>query len=633
MNLTRILDLLLGNSPVNREWLAAMEHAWGDAFSSEDVATIEAALQQTPSPILRKEASSRLASFLLDCDRNIPEALRLFTQNAAGSGIPWFYKLRHAECLAASGRPDEAIAMVESVYRAYPEAVNGYAAIGWHFGNRNTSVPTPFEYASRDINANRLSPGYMLNVAVLAAQENRCEEARTLIQQAYDADPSLTDGHARCGWRRYQSDRDMEALMGQLEADHLLNRLSPPWLLRLAQYLTQWGRINEMQALLPALTPAMWTTAAELQRHVSLLIKVGNYVEVAERSRALYRLDSAARDGLAAAARIACPCGHISFALKLFHEEHELGRLTAAAAIEWASLLMWTGQRDLANKVGREACTSDPSLARKWHALAKANAKAPLPDIERHIARLFDDFDDADKSGRAFMMYSRSPTCVARILDDYRLVKQISSPADTVVDVGCVPPLLLSLLNDFGYGKLTAIDPAAVAFRTFFDRHHITWHSLGLEQLYPPDLNESADLVLCCEVLEHLAGNILPLLENVCSLVKPGGRLLLTTPNLRSVSGLYALLAKHSGLASKPSETVRQQYERANSNMRYFGHLREYTRREVIVLMESFGMKLEKAAFAPPYRCDTLSAKCVWLVERLLPAWRLNQQLIFRKLT
>lgn len=190
---------------------------------------------------------------------------------------------------------------------------------------------------------------------------------------------------------------------------------------------------------------------------------------------------------------------------------------------------------------------------------------------------------------------------------------------------------MLSLLADQHYNKLTAIDPAAKAFNAFYDRYCIPWYSLRLEQPFPSELRENADLVLFCEVLEHLSGNILPLLENICSLVKPGGRLLLTTPNLRSVSGLYALFIGHSGLASKPAKTVRQQYEHINTYKHYFGHLREYTRREVITLMESLGIKHEVTATIPLYQHNTFPTKCVRLAEQILPNWRLNQQLIFRK--
>lgn len=179
---------------------------------------------------------------------------------------------------------------------------------------------------------------------------------------------------------------------------------------------------------------------------------------------------------------------------------------------------------------------------------------------------------------------------------------------------------------------MTAVDCAAKIFRAYFESCGIRWIQQRIEQSPPLDMQGCADMVCMCEVIEHLPGDILKSLEHACSMLKPNGFLFITTPNLRSISGLFSLIVKQVGLATKPDETVRMQYERARSKMRYFGHIREYTRKEIVDLVESCGMKYEQATSIPPYKRDNLRDRLIWWTERCIPSWRVNQQLIFRKL-
>ena len=140
------------------------------------------------------------------------------------------------------------------------------------------------------------------------------------------------------------------------------------------------------------------------------------------------------------------------------------------------------------------------------------------------------------------------------------------------------------------------------------------------------------DLVCFNEVVEHLAGNLLTALERVSKLVSQNGHLLVTTPNLRSLSGLVSLLVYSSGLASKPKESVKMQFDRKSSDYGYYGHVREYTSREVIELVESMGFVLVKKRFQPNYLKNSRLMRIVGAVEYLTPRYRLFGKYLFRKL-
>ena len=101
---------------------------------------------------------------------------------------------------------------------------------------------------------------------------------------------------------------------------------------------------------------------------------------------------------------------------------------------------------------------------------------------------------------------------------------------------------------------------------------------------------ESADLVLCLEVLEHINDALLPdstieeiaqfscsgaisLLREIFRILRPGGRLLLTTPNNTSIDSILCLLDKKCSFLYPP-------------------HVREYAPRDVISMAENVGFVL-----------------------------------------
>lgn len=65
---------------------------------------------------------------------------------------------------------------------------------------------------------------------------------------------------------------------------------------------------------------------------------------------------------------------------------------------------------------------------------------------------------------------------------------------------------------------------------------------LDLETQKLPAKDNTFDTVLCCEVLEHLDVDPMFMLAELNRVLKPGGRLILTTPNITSTHGLFKML-------------------------------------------------------------------------------------------
>lgn len=219
-----------------------------------------------------------------------------------------------------------------------------------------------------------------------------------------------------------------------------------------------------------------------------------------------------------------------------------------------------------------------------------------------------------------------------RINSDAEFISSIVPLESSILDIGAIPPLLLKLLHDKGYQNLHTCDPHAETFRDFFIKNNISYLNLDIIK-EPEKINDKKyECIVLCEVIEHLGGNLLATLQRIADAVESGGYLYITTPNLRSISGLFSLLRYNSGLASKPRESVRQQFERAGSECGYFGHIREYTPKEVVDLVESLGFRLEMKKMQTRYygktRCDKLGIK----LENIFPEWRLFAKFMFKKI-
>jgi len=115
-----------------------------------------------------------------------------------------------------------------------------------------------------------------------------------------------------------------------------------------------------------------------------------------------------------------------------------------------------------------------------------------------------------------------------------------------------------------------------------------------------PMPDASCDLVTCFECIEHLRTTPLPMVDEIRRVLKPNGRLLLTTPNLVGSRAMVRLLA-----GKNPHENPR--YHR---DPRYgIVHAKEYTMRELVSLLDGRGLE--------PTRCRALYFRRPSLVDRL----------------
>jgi hypothetical protein len=121
---------------------------------------------------------------------------------------------------------------------------------------------------------------------------------------------------------------------------------------------------------------------------------------------------------------------------------------------------------------------------------------------------------------------------------------------------------------------------------------------------------EKHDCIVMSEVLEHLYTSPVLIFSFLKTLLKPGGFLLLTTPNAVAISKRLQLLA-----GRHPYEMLRQSRENP-------GHIREYTRPELVKAGETAGLRLVSASLENYFITDDPFYKFIYGVSALVPGLR-----------
>lgn len=205
-------------------------------------------------------------------------------------------------------------------------------------------------------------------------------------------------------------------------------------------------------------------------------------------------------------------------------------------------------------------------------------------------------------------------THLKRLLATLEYVPPLDSGA-RVLEIGAVPYYMTILLK-----RLRGIDVDTLSFYEITDARssvHVVESAKYSERYVfdnlminaerdPFPFNDgSYDLVLCCEVIEHLLLNPSHMLCEVHRTLRPGGSLLLTTPNVARRSNLLALL---SG---------KNIYDRYHGNGIYGRHNREYTAEELIYLLKANNYEIVRLDMRDVY--STSSS----ILHRWCPAaWR-----------
>ncbi|MGD0871849.1 MAG: glycosyltransferase [Bryobacteraceae bacterium] len=248
-------------------------------------------------------------------------------------------------------------------------------------------------------------------------------------------------------------------------------------------------------------------------------------------------------------------------------------------------------------------------------AAEEAAPAAQLPEVEQYLRGWA-----VDEASRDYLDTHR--TRLVRTLE----ITPAGGPEDRILEMGAYLQVTPALRNKLGYGEVRGCyygPLGRIDHRTVTSADGETFsceidHFDAEKDGFPyPDGYFST--VLCCELIEHLFEDPMHLMSEVNRILKPGGHLVLTTPNVAALRGISAiLLGYHPGFFHA---YIKPAAESGEVDAR---HNREYTAREIHRLLETSGFavaRLETGEFR-----DLPHPEFGW-VTHLLRRYRLETDL------
>ena len=246
-----------------------------------------------------------------------------------------------------------------------------------------------------------------------------------------------------------------------------------------------------------------------------------------------------------------------------------------------------------------------PAVARRYARFLEAVAEGREWKVEEPVCSCVQAADQAGSDGQPELPRKEAITPYLRgwavdeesagYLDAHqtRLEKTLAiippgGPDDRILEMGAYLQITPALRNKLGYGEVRGCyygEAGRVDHRTVTSADGETFaceidHFDAEKDRFPyPDDHFST--VLCCELIEHLFEDPMHLMCEVNRILKPGGHLVLTTPNIAALRGISAILQGyhpgffHAYIAAAEGGEVDAR------------HNREYTPREIHKLLRT----------------------------------------------
>lgn len=175
-----------------------------------------------------------------------------------------------------------------------------------------------------------------------------------------------------------------------------------------------------------------------------------------------------------------------------------------------------------------------------------------------------------------------------RLALDYEWLCRSHAQGARALEIGGYPFFLTLALKQKGF-RITTVDKPTDISNKLSSSLGLEVVGCDIEKDKLPFPDNSFDVILLNEVFEHLRIDLIFTMNEVHRVLKPGGQLWLSTPNLKSLKGIINFHFK-SEAWSVVGEGLYAQYKSLHEQG-FMGHVREYTSKEVTGFLSHIGFK------------------------------------------
>jgi SAM-dependent methyltransferase len=201
-----------------------------------------------------------------------------------------------------------------------------------------------------------------------------------------------------------------------------------------------------------------------------------------------------------------------------------------------------------------------------------------------------------------------------RLAFDFDALTRHVEKSAPVVECGAAPFILTVSLASAGY-NVTGLDIDPGRFKNTIEQTGIRILKCDIEKEPLPFSGDSVACVLFNQLFEHLRINVICTMREVLRVLRPGGHLMLSTPNLLSASGIINLIRRQTAFSTERG--VFEQYAKLET-LGHMGHVREYTPREVREFLEKTGFSVVEVVYRGSYK-NRLRRMATVVFPRLRP--------------
>lgn len=206
-----------------------------------------------------------------------------------------------------------------------------------------------------------------------------------------------------------------------------------------------------------------------------------------------------------------------------------------------------------------------------------------------------------------------------RYASDLEIIEHYYTKGE-ILEVGSVPCHLTYCFKKLGY-PVIGLDINPDRVKEFTEKHNLKVIKCDVERDKIPFEDNRFDLIIFNEVFEHLRINPIFTLKELNRVLKPGGTLILSTPNL------YSLLTIIRFLLGRGFNDAYNEFEKLYT-LGHMGHIREYSTKEIIKFLENTGFEIIEIRYKKYKKTGILLFD---LIHHIFPKLRPFQVIISKK--